>query len=296
MAIPRACRSLALLAALAGSATADGPVDRFGVRHMQATAAGGHTWTADWGDGNARTFTGQDPRDRWFDADHGEGRYQVDGLGALTAAGDYVRMYVHDPACRREWSENLEITVYVARIGETKVVGYSGVQIFARTNHGTVGNENRNYCDDRGYGAKVTLDGRFEFEKEVRHHADHGYVGAATVRPWSELPKDRAVGVKYVLRNQQRDSQVRLELYRDLTGGAGGGTWQKLTEFVDTGANWGHQATPPKPGVAPELPLIRRLVLPDSESGRPQLTVYFRHEFGTMRYEKASIREIEPLP
>src|SRR5438093_417242 len=83
------------------------------------------------------------------------------------ASGDTVRMYVHDPARKVEWDENLEITVYIRRIGETKSVSYSGLQIFARTNHGTTGDERKHLCDDRGYGAKVTVNGRWEFEKEI---------------------------------------------------------------------------------------------------------------------------------
>ncbi|HVX02338.1 MAG TPA: hypothetical protein VHA09_04225 [Nitrososphaera sp.] len=59
---------------------------------------------------------------------------------------------MHDPAKEREWSGNLEITVYVKRINETQLVDYSGAEIFARTNHGTNADENANLCDDRGYG------------------------------------------------------------------------------------------------------------------------------------------------
>jgi hypothetical protein len=62
-------------------------------------------------------------------------------------------------------------------------VGYSGVQIFARTTHGTLGDETRNLCDDRGYGAKVTVDGRWEFEKEIAHGRENGAAIAGSTRP-----------------------------------------------------------------------------------------------------------------
>ena len=199
--------------------------DAFGIRKLFPTRPGGREWSAQW-NGPARTFTGIDPNDPWFDADHGEGRYTVDGGGRLTATGDLVRMYVHDPDKRAEWGENLEITVYFTRRSETKLLSYSGLQIFARTDHGTTGNENKNLCDDRGYGAKITVDGRWEFEKEITHHHDNGADSTATARPWKELPKNARVGVKYILRNSADNSQVRLELHRDLTGGADGGKWE----------------------------------------------------------------------
>jgi hypothetical protein len=115
----------------------------------------------------------------------------------------------------------------------------------------------------------------------------------ATARPWKELPRGVNIGVKYVLRNLPQD-RVKLELYRDLTGGKEGGTWEKMTEFIDTGHNFGIGKTPPAPQARPETQLIHRLVLPDSENKKPMMSVYLRHEYGTMTYERLSIREIDP--
>ncbi len=272
-------------------------LDRFGIRQLNPTRVAGRDYAAAWDNGRARTLGGQvDPDDPWFDAGHGDGTCRIDGRGTLTATGDYVRMYVHDPRRRAMWSPNLEITVYVTRVSETKRVSYSGVQIFARTNHGTTGTETVNLCDDRGYGAKVTLDGRFAFEKETRHNGPSGYSGSPENRPWDQWPAGTTVGVKYILRDCNGGRHVRLELWRDLTGGRDGGQWSKIAEHSDTGENWGRDADSPKPGVDPALPLTLSRMLPDSESGLPMLTVYLRHEFGTMTYQKLSIREIDPLP
>jgi hypothetical protein len=268
-------------------------VDGFGIRQLVSTKPGGREWFAKWV-GASRTFTGMDPKDPWFDCNHGDGKYEVDGRGRLTASGPTVRMYVHDPKKQTEWDENLEITVYFTRVSETQRLSYSGLQISARTDHGTTGDERKNLCDDRGYFAKVTVDGRWEFEKEIAHHRDGGNDSVATARPWPELPKNVSIGVKYVLRNLPQD-RVKLELYRDLSGGKDGGVWEKMTEFTDNGGNFGVGRTPPAPGVRPELPLIHKFVLADSENKKPMISVYLRHEYGTMAYEKLSIREIEPL-
>jgi hypothetical protein len=119
--------------------------DRFGITELYPTAPGGIEWSSNWDDGHARMFGNDtDPDENWFDTNHGEGTYIIDGKGRMTASGDYVRMYVHDPANVREWSENLEITLYAKRINETQLIDYSGAEIFARTNHGTNADENLN--------------------------------------------------------------------------------------------------------------------------------------------------------
>ncbi|UVS69999.1 discoidin domain-containing protein [Nitrososphaera viennensis] len=269
--------------------------DRFGITKLNPTAAGGMEWSSSWDNGHARTIGNAiDPDDKWFDTAHGEGRYAIDGKGTLTASGDFVRMYVHDPAKTREWSENLEITLYIKRISETRTLSYSGLQLFARTNHGTNGNEESNICDDRGYGGLVNINGQWSFEKETAHHLDNGYDGAAGQRPSGNLPKDTWVGVKFVLRNMDDNTKVKLELYRDMTGGVNGGNWQKVTEFIDNGKNFGNGAC--KSGVNPALPLIHSFINASSETKKPMLTVYARHEHGTMAYSDFTIREINALP
>jgi len=124
---------------------------------------------------------------------------------------------------------------------------------------------------------------------------DAGYVDVAAQRPSNELPKDTWIGFKFVLRNIKDNGNVKLELYRDMTDDVNGGQWQKVTEFVDNGNNFGLGSEPCKPFVNPASQLTHSLVDSTSETGKPMLSVYARHEYGTMEYSRFSIREIDPL-
>jgi hypothetical protein len=80
-------------------------------------------------------------------------------------------------------------------------------------------------------------------------------------------------------------THVKLELWRDMTGGKGGGKWELLTEYTDQGG-WGKGAPPCGSGVDPAAILT---------GSHP--VVYVRTDkVEDMRYKKFSIREIAPLP
>jgi hypothetical protein len=276
-------------------------VDRFGVGQLFPTATGGHEWHSNWDNGKARKFSGTkvftgDPE---FDTNHGDGTYEVDGRGVLMITGTGPRMYVHDPENRRSWG-NVEITVYGRRVADTGI-SYAGIMAYARTNHGTTGgNENRNLCDCRGYGGMFTYDGRIVFEKETAHHQSGGNAQVGRIKYWpAGMPKNQWLGYKFVVRDCDAGKNVKLELYLDLTDGADGGTWLKVNEFTDTGNNFGPRSTPCREGIDPALALTAANTRAGSETGQPNLSVYFRSDgvlAGGLWFKKASVREIPALP
>ena len=263
--------------------------DTFGIRMLYPSADGGLSWAARWRD-RARRFSGADPHDPWFDAAHGDATYSVPGDGTLRISGPVPRMYIHDPARARQW-QNVEITVYFARLADG-AVPWGGMVSVARTNHGTTGDEDIDKCDTRGIGARMRYDGAIDFEKETNHPESEP---RARQLQWQHgLPFAQWLGYKHVVYDLP-DGRVRQELWLDERDGDAGGHFRLLNAHEDHGAGFGSSTASCRPGIASDLPLRAGPDRPGSESGKPNISVYFRSDDvgpDGLVYKWASVREI----
>jgi hypothetical protein len=279
-----------------GGAGGGAAVDPFGITKLYPDLAEGMQWTARWGAESPRSFEGQDPGDPWFDADHGDASYRVDGDGTLKISGNTPRMYVHDPAIVRQWRD-VEITMYFRRIaGGDSATAWGGMVSYARANHGTTDKPETDFlCDTRGLGARMRYDGQIDFEKEVAHPDSFALLQSPHA-PWGgSLPQEVWIGHKHVVRDLP-DGGVRQELYLDETDGQDGGDWRLVREYTDYGGEFGAGKQPCSPGLDAAMPLTNAPFREGSESGMPNITVYFRSDgvnADGLWYKWGSVREIE---
>jgi hypothetical protein len=268
--------------------------DKFGIQMLYPTLSGGMEWYSKWDNGIARSWGyAKDPSDSWFSSSHGSATFSTTGDGILKISGSTPRMYVQDPQLLNQW-KNVEVTMYFMRVSDSNVA-WSGMEAVARSNHGTTNQPETSYlCDTRGIDARMRDDGHIDFEKETSHPNS---VTVSNKPMWSGgLPQNTWIGYKLVVYDLP-DGNVKLQLWMDATDGLNGGTWIKLNEFIDTGSNFGVGGTSCKQGMDPAMKLTNAPARDGSESGKPNISTYFRADginTNGLLYKDGSIREILP--
>jgi hypothetical protein len=159
----------------------------------------------------------------------GDGTLEVTGDGELVMSGSQPRIYVY-PEDDSAW-QNQEITVYYQRV-EDSDTAYAGLVIGARSGDG---HNDDTACNAHTYYSRVRNDGAFDFEKELEHPASSTQSRIQPGDAWDEgdVPFDTWIGWKFVIYNQ--GDNVKLEAYRDMTGGENGGDWELVNETLDDG-------------------------------------------------------------
>ena len=240
-----------LFCACAVASFAEDAVDVFGFQKFYETKAGSVSWTSEhWANGNARTFAdwSDDPDDplQWSDSRgvDGEG-YTVDGKGVMQMLGEGPRFHING---QREWASqkqfflNTEYTAYFMR-NDAGGKNYGGMVVGVRSGalgHGSSGGNN---CDAYTYYARFRNDGRWDFEKELKHPSSYYRSGSGIGKQdplWGgeSLPLNKWIGMKYIVYNKD-ESTVRLELYIDSTSGATPpGKWELVGVAEDAGLDW----------------------------------------------------------
>lgn len=267
----------------------ENPKDKFGITkiHLSPTG-GGLKWESDWR--KPRQILGKvDSEDSWFTVPDSNASYTIED-NELRISGQVPRMYIRDPALNRQWRD-VEITMYFKRVRDSGTP-YAGMVAVARSNHGATGSVTDNPCDSRGLGARLRADGYADFEKETAHPQNENY---EKEKIWKSggMPKNVWTGFKYIVYDLP-NGFVKMELWMDQTEGRDGGQWQMVYQMTDDGNQLGR--VPCAPGIDPRMPLTNSPDRAGSESGKPNLSVYFRSdgvgEDGLI-YRQGSVREIE---
>ena len=265
-----------------GGGTGGGAVDKFGIKKIYPTKAGGEEWFMDMTDG-------QDPRSRPPSmTKNPDGSFKVTSsqvrYGVFTSSGykpDEVvldhgilaqRGYMQSP---NDW-KNVELTGYV-KVNS----GQSGENFawYARGGRHT-GSGNPEGCEGSAYKPDLFYDGRVRFAKEQWHVS---YVFTDHKRPMDSI-EDRWVGFKGIMWNMEQNGEtvVKMEIWVDNNEDSKqDGPWVKVDENIDSGG-WGNS---------------------DEEcGGEPDQIITWGGPIATFRWDGASdvdiknfsVREIQP--
>jgi len=234
------------------------PKDVFGISQFYQTKPGSREWnSAHWNNGVDRTIKYSpdlyDPTD-WTE-DHSErtNGFHIDGKGVMNMSGGSPRFHINSMRSAKVPAQkflNTEFTAYYRRIGNSGP-DYGGMIVGARSGPLGHSSDGGNDCDATTYYCRFRHDGKWDFEKELKHPTSDYWSGSGFHTQdllWkrNSLPQNRWIGMKYLIYNIENDTKVKMEVYIDSVSNGNpvnGGTWVKVGEVTDQG-NWPVQASP----------------------------------------------------
>lgn len=161
---------------------------------------------------------------------HGQGSV-TPGTDYYKLAGSAPRMYMYDTS-KTLWKANLELTCYYNLVSKSST-SYAGFVMGGPSRHEAGGSMAKAYYLKHHYTSK-----KFYLMKEQEHggSGNAGYTDNASSSPTSPVDLNKWYGAKLIVRTSADGKSVKLEAYKDDTGGANGGDWKKMTEKVDNGS------------------------------------------------------------
>ncbi|WP_018341949.1 T9SS type A sorting domain-containing protein [Cytophaga aurantiaca] len=276
------------------------PTDVFGVAKFYPTLTSTREWnSAHWNNGIARTVKyasdTYDPTDWTEDHSGSTNGFYIDGAGVMNMSGGSPRFHINSTRTTKGSAQfflNIEFTAYYRRIGTTGA-DYGGMIVGARSaplGHASSGG---NDCDASTYYSRFRHDGKWDFEKELKHPTSDYWSGSGfhTQDPlWSggrRLPENRWIGMKYIITNIENNTKVKLEVYIDSTSNGNpvnGGEWKKVGEVIDAG-NWPAAAS----AITGCSYTDQKMIILQGHG-----TLLLRTDGDQAEYKMVSIREIDP--
>lgn len=204
--------------------------DEFGTSVIYPTVAGGRVWNStNFSTGaNNRTLTGGVREGDMIT--EGNSKYIIIPTASeMQFSGPVPRLYVYD-AGRTKYFENIEVTAYYKMVSYMSGFqsGYQGFEIGTRGQH----EMERKSLNVETYYIRHSLNGNWWRLKEDVHPKSND----VTVNKGVAFDLNKWYGMKAIFATLP-NGNVRLQSYRDVTDGANGGTWTKMSDFTDTG-NW----------------------------------------------------------
>jgi hypothetical protein len=197
-----------------------------GIRLIYPKKSGGDEWDSRlWNNGTIRTVPGEcgaDPSDSRLKHRSNSGSvFTIDGagIGKITSGG---RAPVFGT-----W-QNVESTLYIKC--PASGMNFNICHLMPKTEHYCIGDQSELFG---GYNLYIDYaDKELYFKKEQTHEIGYTPRMASVSCP---LVADRFQGFKCMCYNIPGTTNVKLEAYFDDNNGVNGGTWQKMTEWIDDG-------------------------------------------------------------